>query len=426
MISNNSIELSWSRKASEEAAAVLSLSCSGHGKANLDGLISDDGTPVCECNACYSGPDCSQFIADCVLGAEGGNPYFLEPFWRQNAENSAVTVPGWHRMGHEYDDGSLISKQLEKIIRNLHIVVGNAVTDGKYIVFGVGSTQLLNAAVHALSADDSSSTPTKVVAAAPYYPFKFDGDTTPWINNSSPSMNFIEIVTTPSNPDGQLTKAVIHGTNVKHIHDLAYYWPQYTAIPSALDEDLMIFTLSKVTGHAGSRFGWAIIKDKVIYERIVNYVEQTTYGVSRETQLRTLKLLNVVLEGNGRRLFEFGNDTMSFRWEILSTIFSASKRFSLQDRNAEICTFSKDARAPTPAYAWIRCENEEDEDCRTVLIGEANIIGRTGYDFGSKRRYVRLSLVSSQDDFDLLRLHLEGLLFLERRTNLISKGGDEI
>lgn len=98
-----------------------------------------------------------------------GNPIFLEPFWRQNAASSAIMMAGWHRMGYEFEDGSLISKELDKQIRKLHATVGNAVTEERYIVFGAGSTQLLNAAVHAL-ATDASSPPAKVVASAPYYP----------------------------------------------------------------------------------------------------------------------------------------------------------------------------------------------------------------------------------------------------------------
>lgn len=75
-------------------------------------------------------------------------------------------------------------------------------------------------------------------------------------------MNFIEFVTSPNNPDGQLQKAILKGgrsSTVKRIHDLAYYWPHYTPIPAPLDEDLMIFTLSKLTGHSGSRFGYYFI-----------------------------------------------------------------------------------------------------------------------------------------------------------------------
>lgn len=72
-------------------------------------------------------------------------------------------------MNYEFKDGSLISKELVKRILKLHAVVGNAVTEGRYIIFGAGSTQLLNAAVHALS-DDSDKSRAKVVASAPYYP----------------------------------------------------------------------------------------------------------------------------------------------------------------------------------------------------------------------------------------------------------------
>lgn len=56
--------LSWSRSAAAEAEAVASISCSGHGRAYLDGLVVN-GKPVCECNTCYDGPDCSSYIPDC-------------------------------------------------------------------------------------------------------------------------------------------------------------------------------------------------------------------------------------------------------------------------------------------------------------------------------------------------------------------------
>lgn len=54
------------------------------------------------------------------------------------------------------------------------------------------------------------------------------------------------------------------------------------------------------------------------------------------------------------------------------------------------------------AYAWIKCEMEEDDDCYTVLKIRAGIIGRAGSVFGSEDRYVRLSLIKSEDDFDWL------------------------
>lgn len=81
-----------------------------------------------------------------------------------NSEKSAVLLSGWHRMSYYYDDQSYISKKLYKTIRKLHSVVGNTVTEGKFVLYGSGSTQLLNAAIHALS-----SGPTTVVASVPHY-----------------------------------------------------------------------------------------------------------------------------------------------------------------------------------------------------------------------------------------------------------------
>ena len=61
---SNKWSLSWSTSAAAEAEAVASISCSGHGRAYLDGLVVD-GRPICECNTCYDGPDCSNYIPDC-------------------------------------------------------------------------------------------------------------------------------------------------------------------------------------------------------------------------------------------------------------------------------------------------------------------------------------------------------------------------
>lgn len=69
---------------------------------------------------------------------------------------------------------------------------------------------------------------------------------------------YIEMVTSPNNPDGVMREAVVNRAKGIVVHDLAYYWPQYAAITSAADHDIMIFTVSKCTGHAGSRIGYII------------------------------------------------------------------------------------------------------------------------------------------------------------------------
>ncbi|CAL5386314.1 unnamed protein product [Camellia sinensis] len=243
--------------------------------------------------------------------------------------------------------------------------------------------------------------------------YKFVGDTSMWKNTSDVNMNMIEFVTSPNNPDGQLKKAVLRGSSVKTIHDYAYYWPHFTAIPAPADEDLMLFTLSKLTGHAGSRFGWALIKDEEVYERMLKYTDQISFGVSHDTQLIALQQLKAIFQGNnGSDIFEFGFTTMRKRWEILSKALSESNRFSIQKIEPQFCTFYQQLRGPSPAYAWLKCERDEEEDCYEVLR-ENGIISRRGSVYGAERRYVRLSLIKTQDDFDLLMLRFNSLLSQE-------------
>lgn len=65
------------------------------------------------------------------------------------------------------------------------------------------------------------------------------------------------------------------------------------------------------------------------------------------------------------------------------------------------------------AFAWLKCEAGEDKDCHNVLR-EADIIGRKGAAFGVENRYVRLSVVNSKDDFDLLLQRLKDLVSKDR------------
>ncbi|KAM6542254.1 hypothetical protein CsatB_006701 [Cannabis sativa] len=438
-------EVSWSRKAAKEAEVVASISCSGHGRAYIDSTIVNVnqqqqqqqqqqlGGPVCECNSCYGGPYCSQLLPSCPADADRGDPYFLEPFWMENAAMSAILVSGWHRMSYTFNHSSFMSIQLENRIRNLHDIVGNAITKEKYIIFGSGTTQLINAAIHALSNHNSSS-PSKIVASIPFFPlykqqteffqevdYTFEGDASLWMNkmnnySNNNITNLIEMVTSPNNPDGQLKCARFQHPNAKAIYDRVYYWPHYTTISTTpADDDIMLFSLSKLTGHGGSRFGWAVVKDKTVFEKMDKYLSINTMGVSHESQLRALKLMKVVIEGKeGETLFDFGYKTLSYRWEKLSEVISVSKRFSLQEIEPEYCNFFHKIRGPSPAYAWLKCLREEEKDCYAVLTA-ANIIGRRGSNYGAEDRYVRLSLIRTQDDFDQL-LHRLKILISEENT----------
>ena len=82
--------------------------------------------------------------------------------------------------------------------------------------------------------------------------YEWGGDARTYNKTKEP---YIEVVTTPNNPDGSLREAVVDRKDGMLIHDLAYYWPSYTPVTRPADHDIMLFTLTKCTGHAGSRIG---------------------------------------------------------------------------------------------------------------------------------------------------------------------------
>ncbi|KAL6615941.1 hypothetical protein ACP70R_038211 [Stipagrostis hirtigluma subsp. patula] len=421
----SSCGLSWALQAAREAEAVAAVECSGHGQVFLDGVAGEDGRPGCECSSCFAGPDCSLRTPNCTANTDSGDPVFLEPYWRRHAAASAVVVSGWHRLSYITTDSLFQSVELESLIRRLHRAVGNAVVDDKHIVFGTGSAQLINALVHALSPDaNAASPPARVVAAAPYYSayetqtrmfdgreYKWSGDAAAWTNASRNSTDgFIEFVTSPNNPDALLRKPVLGGSAA--IVDHAYYWPHFTHIPEPADDDVMLFTTSKLSGHAGSRLGWALIRDAKVAKRAYEYVKQSTIGSSRDTQLRILRVVKVILANLHVEddIFAFGHDVMRTRWRRLNAVVSRSRRISLQKIPTQYCTYFNRITEPSPAYAWVRCEREEDEDCYGALL-KANIITRASDLFGASSRYTRIGLLKSDDDFDVL---------MERITDLVN------
>lgn len=99
---------------------------------------------------------------------------------------------------------------------------------------------------------------------------------------------------------------------------------------------------------------WAIIRDKDVHQRMEDYILAAEMGVSRDAQLRALKLLKAILAGgNGREIFDFGYKTMMDRWTRLNQIISLSKRFSLQETSPQYCNFLNKVRNPSPGNSHI-------------------------------------------------------------------------
>ncbi|KAE8814551.1 Tryptophan aminotransferase 1 [Hordeum vulgare] len=363
-------------------------------------------------------------LPDSVIVLDHGDPTMFETFWRGPiGESATLVIPAWQTMSYFSDVGNLcwfLEPSFEREVRRLHRIVGNATTEGYHVLVGTGSSQLFQAALYAL-APPTSDAPISVVSPTPFYsmyPFMTDflnsglyrwaGDANAFDGN-----DYIEVVCSPNNPDGGIREAVLKSKSGKTIYDLAYYWPQYTPITHMLAHDIMLFTVSKCTGHAGTRIGWALVKDKEVAQKMNKFMELNTIGVSKDAQLRAAKILEAVVDGYERQptttaavggdanlLFHYARRKMTSRWRTLRDAVAASDIFSLPEEVAGFCTFTKDTAIANPAFAWLRCEKQEVEDLESFLR-ENKIITRGGTKFGAGRKVVRISMVDTDEAFGI-------------------------
>ncbi|XP_058767078.1 tryptophan aminotransferase-related protein 2-like [Vicia villosa] len=350
-----------------------------------------------------------------IINLDHGNPTVYERFWRQSGDKTSITIKGWQSMSYFVDVSNIcwfLEAEFAKEVMRLHRVVGNAVTDGRYIVVGTGSSQLFLAALYALSPSHANE-PINVVCAAPYYSsyltmtdflksglYKWGGDA----NSYEKDGPYIELITSPNNPDGHARTSKVNRSQGLLVHDLAYYWPQYTPISFPADNDLTLFTLSKITGHAGSRIGWALVKDKEVAKKMTKFIELNSIGVSKDSQLRAAKILSAVSDSckqenslEGDSFFEFSHKVMTKRWKLLREVVDRGELFSLPQFSPAFCNFFNQVLEPQPAFVWLKCEGNV-EDCESFLR-EHKILTRSGRQFGVSPKYVRISLLDTDENF---------------------------
>ncbi|XP_027368861.1 tryptophan aminotransferase-related protein 2-like [Abrus precatorius] len=352
---------------------------------------------------------------DKVIDLDHGDPTMYERFWRQMGDKTTIVIPGWQSMSYFSDVSNIcwfLEPEFAKEVVRLHNVVGNAVTEGRHIVVGTGSSQLILAALFALSSPDAAE-PISVVSAVPYYSsypalanyqksglYKWAGDAVSYDKDGP----YIELVTSPNNPDGYTRRSVVNQSQGLLIHDLAYYWPQYTPISFPSDHDLTLFTASKSTGHAGMRIGWALVKDKEVAKKMTKFIELNTIGVSKDSQLRAAKVLKAVSDSceeensqDVESFFKYSYMHMEQRWKQLREVVGASGLFSLPHFSPAFCTFFGKEMEPQPAFVWLKCEGDI-EDCESFLRGH-KIVTRGGRNFGASPKFVRISMLDTDETY---------------------------
>ncbi|XP_024960896.1 L-tryptophan--pyruvate aminotransferase 1 [Cynara cardunculus var. scolymus] len=364
--------------------------------------------------------------SDGLINLDHGDPTMYEAFWRKMGDKCTVVIKGYEHLSYFSTNKNpcwFLEPKLEDSIRSLHGAVGNAETDGYTIVVGTGSSQLLQAVLYALAPQDQPD-PINVVSAAPFYSsypettnivrsgvYKWAGDA----HGFDKDEPYIEFVTSPNNPNGVIRGPVVNRDGGFVVYDLAYYWPQYTPITSSLDFDIMLFTASKCTGHAGSRIGWALVKDKEVAKKMITFVVASSIGVSKESQLRVAKILQVVADGckrfgssDGDNLFEYGRNVLAKRWEILRETVKNTQMFTLPKYPLQHCNYNGDLTQAHPAFAWIKCKDGMEE-CEKVFKG-VKILVRSGRRFGSDPGYARVSMMGKDEEFNGLIERLSSVI----------------
>lgn len=73
---------------------------------------------------------------------------------------------------------------------------------------------------------------------------------------------------------------------------------------------------------------------------------------------------------------------------------------------AQLDKWTRTVRDPSPAYAWLHCNQPRDQDCHQAMV-EGGIIGRPGPAFGADSSYNRLELLMQPAVFDSLAAKLQ-------------------
>ncbi|KAL6213905.1 hypothetical protein ACLB2K_013344 [Fragaria x ananassa] len=94
---------------------------------------------------------------------------------------------------------------------------------------------------------------------------------------------------------------------------------------------------------------------------MVNFIELNTIGVSRDSQLRAAKILEVMTnttEKHGssdsrKSFFEITYHLMEERWQQLRAVVNKNRMFSLPHFTPGYCHFLQQETNPQPAFAWL-------------------------------------------------------------------------
>ena len=380
------------RKAMGKPTKTDADMCSGNGYYYGD-------VSTCVCFTCFSGDSCESFDDTCVLDDGPGNPFLFEEYWR----NASLTTESeiYYRTPYELVSGSIKGQPdqkggllplLVKTILRLHAKVNNiANLEKKSVVIGSGGTELIGAASWACKQLHGQNSDFYLAAQAPYY----SGYTANYVGLGAANYTFVgpntakdaskvaELVTYPNNPTNEFRKPMYPNAACT-IHDQVYWWPSLSNLSEGgapLDTSISMFSMSKLTGHAGTRLGWALVDDPKMAALMGEYISGVQLHVSVDAMHRSQTVLSYLVDKDNLAFFDWARETLTRRWEIVNAFFEKHT-----DR------FRQHAK-PIGFYAWVECLHpEEQADCQAVFR-KALVGPKQGSLFGGTDAFIRMEMV---------------------------------
>jgi len=243
--------------------------------------------------------------------------------------------------------------------------------DAKVVVCN-GAKQALTAACNTMASKVKSNRigPASIYYGIPYYPANPIA-TDKFYRIDDKDIADCLLITSPNNPDGKNytnSQLVDMQTRKPMIHDAAYYSPiylPYDQFPIPLGR-VQIYSMSKSYGISGLRIGYAVCHDESYYQPIVDYMEETTAGVSAASQQVALNIETFFAENPGCKL-EFEQDA----------------REEIADARMELEMIDKDVMTLVPCshnsmFVWAKAGPALDYNAAKVYILQGELFGQPG------------------------------------------------
>jgi hypothetical protein len=173
-----------------------------------------------------------------------------------------------------------------------------------------------------------------------------------------------------------------------------------------LNQDIVVFSLSKLTGHASSRFGWIWMNDFSLAAKTIGFSFSETFGISIDSTYRATTIIeNINAQTDSNSFFNYTKRQMNDYWIQINQLFAqhqalvpAAEAFQIVGKGN---TF----------FAWVRCPASllNQTSCGEVFA-QAGIIGRFGNGEMGIEGFVRLNVNLRLADFDSMAIKLRALL----------------